>query len=89
MASNSLLECLVLADSCAKSILSKAGRAKHRPINIPDWDDTRVTTSDEEIMVSHNWDEIRRTMWDYVGIVRTDKRLNRAKKDKEYSTRNR
>ncbi|MEC8146919.1 MAG: L-aspartate oxidase [Pseudomonadota bacterium] len=80
MASNSLLECLVLADSCAKSILSKAGRAKHRPINIPDWDDTRVTTSDEEIMVSHNWDEIRRTMWDYVGIVRTDKRLNRAKK---------
>lgn len=79
MASNSLLECLVFAQSAAKDINQKmALPAQWEQIN--DWDESRVTDSDEEVVVSHNWDELRRFMWDYVGIVRTDKRLQRAKR---------
>ncbi|MCW8855643.1 MAG: L-aspartate oxidase [Gammaproteobacteria bacterium] len=79
MASNSLLECLVFAQSAATDINSKM-TGKYQWDKIKDWDESRVTDSDEEVVVSHNWDELRRFMWDYVGIVRTDKRLQRAKR---------
>jgi len=78
LASNSLLECLVYAQSASEHILANLpgyALAKY----LPDWDESRVTNSDEEVVVSHNWDELRRFMWDYVGIVRTNKRLQRAK----------
>ncbi len=78
MASNSLLECLVFGYSAATKILSKLGKPTEIS-DIPDWDESLVTDSDEQVVVSHNWDELRRFMWDYVGIVRTDKRLQRAK----------
>lgn len=77
MASNSLLECLVFADLASEDILRKLP-AIPAASNIPDWDESQVSDSDEEVVVSHNWDELRHFMWDYVGIVRTDKRLNRA-----------
>jgi len=77
MASNSLLECLVFAQSASKHILEHRSRLLGK-IKIPDWDESRVTDSDEEVVVTHNWDELRRFMWDYVGIVRTTKRLQRA-----------
>jgi L-aspartate oxidase len=77
LASNSLLECLVFAESAAGDI-NRHCLQRPLPEVIPDWDESRVTDSDEEIVVSHNWDELRRFMWDYVGIVRTDKRLQRA-----------
>ena len=77
LASNSLLECLVLAESCAARIAAGADAArKFAPP--PQWDESRVTDPDERIVVAHNWDELRRCMWDYVGIVRTEKRLTRA-----------
>ncbi|MEX2365210.1 MAG: L-aspartate oxidase, partial [Pseudohongiellaceae bacterium] len=77
MASNSLLECFVFAFAAADHIklnLAKIRLCQH----IPAWDDSQVTDSDEDVVISHNWDEIRRFMWDYVGIVRTNKRLQRA-----------
>ena len=77
MASNSLLECLVFAQAASEHIR----HGKHgNPVDIaiPEWDISKVTDSDEEVVVSHNWDELRRFMWDYVGIVRTNKRLQRA-----------
>ncbi|MDG4555390.1 MAG: L-aspartate oxidase [Candidatus Competibacter sp.] len=77
MASNSLLECLVFAAAAADDIHSRLKHAPEPP-PLPDWDESRVTDSDEEVVVSHNWAELRQFMWDYVGIVRTDKRLQRA-----------
>jgi L-aspartate oxidase len=77
MASNSLLECLVFAQSTAKDIASKIS-TPYQHYKISNWDESRVTDSDEYVVISHNWDELRRFMWDYVGIVRTNKRLERA-----------
>jgi len=76
LASNSLLECLVFGQAAADDIAA-AEPAAPAPAIRP-WDDSRVTDSDEEVVIAHNWDELRQTMWDYVGIVRTDKRLERA-----------
>lgn len=77
MASNSLLECIVFAQSAATSIAEAIGN--NPPLEpIAPWDESRVTNSDEDVVISHNWDELRRFMWDYVGIVRTEKRLQRA-----------
>ena len=78
MASNSLLECLVFAASAAEHILHSLPDIPNPP-ELPAWDESRVTDSDEEVVVSHNWSELRRFMWDYVGIVRSTKRLQRAK----------
>ena len=78
MASNSLLECLVISHAAAASILASIDRIAAPP-PIPDWDESQVTDADEEIVVAHNWDELRRFMWDYVGIVRSTKRLERAR----------
>ena len=77
MASNSLLECLVFGSAAAEHIDSSLGDMPQPP-DLPEWDESRVRDSDEEVVVSHNWDELRRCMWNYVGIVRTDKRLARA-----------
>lgn len=77
MASNSLLECLVFAERAANDI-AKILTNIIEPPPLPDWDDSQVSDSDEEIVVAHNWDELRLFMWDYVGIVRSNKRLNRA-----------
>jgi L-aspartate oxidase len=77
MASNSLLECLVFAKQATEDILAGLD-SRPAPPELPEWDESQVTDSDEEVVVAHNWDEIRRFMWDYVGIVRTDKRLQRA-----------
>ena len=76
LASNSLLECLVFSEAAVADMLAKP--AFTLP-SLPSWDDSRVTDADEEVVISHNWDELRRFMWDYVGIVRTNKRLKRAK----------
>jgi len=78
MASNSLLECLVFGQAAAADIKATMADIPPPPV-IPAWDDSRVTNSDEEVVVAHNWEELRRFMWDYVGIVRSDKRLQRAK----------
>tara|TARA_A100001037_G_C15141729_1_gene634112 strand:+ start:2014 stop:3636 length:1623 start_codon:yes stop_codon:yes gene_type:complete len=79
LASNSLLECLVYGMSAAEDIKQKID-GKALDIKIPKWDESQVTNSDEEVIIAHNWDELRRSMWDYVGIVRTDKRLQRARR---------
>ena len=79
MASNSLLECLVFASAAAADIDARLA-ATPMPPELPEWDESQVTDSDEEVVVSHNWDELRRFMWDYVGIVRTNKRLERARR---------
>jgi L-aspartate oxidase len=79
LASNSLLACLVFAESAADDIRRRLSEATVAPPPmLPFWDESRVTDADEVVVVSHNWDELRRAMWDYVGIVRTNKRLERA-----------
>ncbi|MBP9641801.1 MAG: L-aspartate oxidase, partial [Acidovorax sp.] len=75
LASNSLLECMVFARAAAHAIAA----TPCTPVpELPGWDDSRVQDADESVVISHNWDELRRFMWDYVGIVRTNKRLERA-----------
>ncbi len=75
LASNSLVECMVFAQAAVAAIQTDE---KPPPLALPAWDDSRVTDPDELVVISHNWDELRHFMWDYVGIVRTNKRLERA-----------
>jgi len=75
LASNSLVECMVFARAASHDI---ENNHLSTPPALPAWDDSRVTDADESVVISHNWDELRRFMWDYVGIVRTNKRLERA-----------
>jgi L-aspartate oxidase len=77
LASNSLLECLVFGEASARHILSQLPSIE-APLPAAPWDESRVRDSDEEIVITHNWAELRQFMWDYVGIVRTTKRLERA-----------
>ncbi|XUU61618.1 L-aspartate oxidase [Erythrobacter sp. HA6-11] len=77
LASNSLLECFVFGEAAAKDILENWDKLPEAPA-IREWDESRVTDSDEEVVIKQNWTEIRRFMWNYVGIVRTTKRLERA-----------
>lgn len=86
LASNSLVECVVFAQEVASAIKSEASRARHiraegqndSQVSLPTWDESQVTDADEQVVIAHNWDELRRLMWNYVGIVRTNKRLERA-----------
>ena len=78
LASNSLLECFVFGEAAASDILARWNDLRDPPA-IRDWDESRVTDSDEEVVIKQNWTEIRRFMWNYVGIVRTTKRLERAR----------
>ncbi len=78
MASNSLLECLAYGRFASEHI-NQSSNPSSKHVEIPAWDASRVSDSDEEIVVAHNWDELRRFMWDYVGIVRSTKRMQRAK----------
>ncbi len=75
LASNSLLECVVLGRTCALDI--EAQPARSEPV-LPVWDESQVENADEQVVIAHNWDELRLLMWNYVGIVRTTKRLERA-----------
>ncbi len=79
MASNSLLECVVYGQASALDIIKHYKKTPHITVEIPAWDESRVTDSDERVVINHNWNELRSFMWDYVGIVRTDKRLQRAR----------
>jgi L-aspartate oxidase len=83
MASNSLLECFVYAQSAAEHIATSLSRSSSRSSASATatptvWDDSRVRDSDEKVVIQHNWQELRRLMWDYVGIVRTSRRLEYA-----------
>jgi len=75
LASNSLLECVVLGRSCADNILEQP---LHERMPLPAWDESQVENADEQVVIAHNWDELRLLMWNYVGIVRTTRRLERA-----------
>ena len=77
MASNSLLECFVFAMSAAKNMQAQLALVPELP-TCPTWDESQVRDPDEDVVILHNWDELRRFLWDYVGIVRTNKRLQRA-----------
>ncbi|MCZ6460543.1 MAG: L-aspartate oxidase [Gammaproteobacteria bacterium] len=77
LASNSLLECLVFGRAADNDILQRLDEPATE-FSAPHWDESKVTDSDEDVVIAHNWEELRRFMWDYVGIVRTDKRLQRA-----------
>ncbi len=79
MASNSLLECIVFARAAGEDMLTKLAHTPEPP-KLPLWDESKVDDSDEEVVIHHNWHELRLFMWDYVGIVRSDKRLERAKR---------
>ena len=79
LASNSLLECFVFGEAAAQHILAALGRSARRRRRSAPWDESRVTDSDEEVVIQQCWGEIRRFMWNFVGIVRTTKRLERAK----------
>ncbi len=86
LASNSLVECVVYAQAAADAIKSiaessrgsRADGQNDSQVSLKPWDDSQVTDADEQVVISHNWDELRRLMWNYVGIVRTNKRLERA-----------
>jgi L-aspartate oxidase len=75
LASNSLLECVVIGQACAAHLVAQGGSAVG---TVPPWDESRVENPDEQVIISQNWDELRLSMWNYVGIVRTTKRLERA-----------
>ena len=75
LASNSLLECVVLGRTCAEHIVRNADKLLR---TLPGWDESQVEDADEQVVIAHNWDELRLLMWNYVGIVRTTKRLERA-----------
>ena len=75
LASNSLLECVVIGKTSAQAILALPAT---ETVDVPPWDDSLVENADEQVVISHNWDELRLLMWNYVGIVRTTKRLERA-----------
>ncbi|QLK60171.1 L-aspartate oxidase [Enterobacteriaceae bacterium Kacie_13] len=77
LASNSLLECVVYGWSAAEDIIKRLPHVKLAK-HVPQWDESRVDNSDEQVVIQHNWHELRLFMWDYVGIVRTTKRLERA-----------
>lgn len=77
LASNSLLECFVFGEAAARDIIARWDEFECPP-PVREWDESRVTDSDEEVIIKQNWTEIRRFMWNYVGIVRTTKRLERA-----------
>jgi L-aspartate oxidase len=75
LASNSLLECVVIGHTCADAIIADGPQPV---VALPEWDESQVDDADEQVVIAHNWDELRMLMWNYVGIVRTTKRLERA-----------
>ncbi len=80
LASNSLLEAVVMAHRASVAVDAYLNSKPNRYAQLPEWTDGNVQDSDERVVISHNWDELKRTMWDYVGIVRTTKRLQRAQR---------
>jgi L-aspartate oxidase len=79
LASNSLLEALVVAHRAAEKVKTQPGTNPRPSVDLPAWESGNAANLDELVVITHNWDEIRRCMWDYVGIVRTNKRLLRAR----------